>query len=82
MRKFLWFLLYINIVIATWKIILDIENNNILDYRFIQIYVNITDIKNSILILININNNHWTWAFNQNNADSIISNYIIWIYII
>jgi hypothetical protein len=60
-------LVYNDITVATYQIIIDNENNNILGIRFIQIYGDSTDTNKSILILINLNNYHWTCALDNNN---------------
>ena len=56
-------LIYDDIRVATYKLILNLTNNIIMDYQFINSYGNMNDINTSILILVNINNNLWTKAF-------------------
>ena len=75
-------IVYEDLVVATYELITNSENNNILGYRFIQIYGNITDNSNSILILISINNLHWTCAFYNTNSQKVVSNFIIPEYIL
>ena len=46
-------------------------------YQFINSYGNMNDIYTSILILVNINNNHWTGAFFDDKNGQPINNYAI-----
>ena len=70
-------LIYDDIRVATYKLILNLTNNNIMGYQFINCYGNMNDINTSILILVNINNNHWTTAFFNDNNGQLTNNYII-----
>ena len=56
-------LVFQDITVVTYKMEKHELNDIILGYRFIQIYGNINDPNTSILILININDNHWNTAF-------------------
>ena len=53
-------LIYNDFRVETYKLILNLTNNIIMRYQFINSYRNMNDINTSILILVNINNNHWT----------------------
>jgi len=70
-------LIYDDIRVATFKLILNLTNNNIMGYQFINCYGIMKDINTSILILVNINNNHWTTAFFNDKNRQPINNYII-----
>ena len=56
-------LIYDDIRVVAYKLILDLTNDIIMGYQFINSYGNMNDINTSILILVNINNNLWTKAF-------------------
>ena len=56
-------LIYDDIRVVPYKLILDFTNDIIMGYQFINSYGNMNDINTSILILVNINNNIWTKAF-------------------
>ena len=63
-------LIYDDIRVATYKLILKLTNNIIMGYQFINSYGYMNDINKSILILVNINNNHWTTGyFNDKKAN-------------
>ena len=65
-------LIYNTIRVATYRMILDKGNNAILGYEYINSYGDLNDPNTSILILININNNHWvTGYFNPENGAPI-----------
>ena len=70
-------LIYHDIRVATYKLIVNLANNSIIGYQFINCYGNMNDIKTSILILVNINNNHWTTAYFNDKNGQPINNYII-----
>ena len=70
-------LIYHDIRVAAYKLIVNLANNSIIGYQFINCYGNMNDIKTSILILVNINNNHWTTAYFNDKNGQPINNYII-----
>jgi len=70
-------LIYHDIRVEAYKLIVNLANNSIIGYQFINCYGNMNDIKTSILILININNNHWTTAYFNDKNGQPINNYII-----
>jgi len=70
-------LIYSDICVATYRLVNNINNKTILGYEFINIYGNIEDINKTILILININNNHWCNGYYEECNEGIIENYII-----
>ena len=54
-----------------------LDNNKILGYRFINNYANFNDDNISILILININNNHYICGYNKSEKGIINNNFTI-----
>ena len=70
-------LIYDDIRVATYKLILNLTNKIIMGYQYINYYGIMKDINTSILILVNINNNHWTTAFLNEKNGQPINNYII-----
>ena len=70
-------LIYDNIRVATYKLRLNLTNNIIIGYQFINSYGNMNDINTSILIFVNINNNHWTTGYFNDKNGLPINNYTI-----
>ena len=70
-------LIYDDIRVATYKLILNLTNSIIMGYQYINCYGIMKDINTNILILVNINNNHWTTAFFNEKNRQPINNYII-----
>lgn len=70
-------IVYEDIVVATYQLITNYDKNNFFGYKFIQMCGNMLDNSNNILILININNLHWTCAFYNNNSEKIFDNFVI-----
>ncbi len=68
-------LIYSDICVATYRLVNNINNNSILGYEFINTYGNIEDINKTILILVNINNNHWCNGYYEECNEGIIENY-------
>ena len=70
-------LVFPDITVVTYKMEKHEINDIILGYRFIQIYGNLNDPNTSILILININDNHWNTTFYNKNINIPESSYNI-----
>ena len=70
-------LIYDDIRVVTYKLILNLTYSIIMGYQYINCYGIMKDINTSILILVNINNNHWTTAFFNDKNGQLINNYII-----
>ena len=70
-------LIYDDIRVATYKLIINLTNIIIMGYQFINSYGNKNDINKSILILLNKNKNHWTTAFLNDKNGQPNNNYTI-----
>ena len=63
--------------IQSSKMVNGVEILKFLCYQYINCYGIMKDINTNILILVNINNNHWTTAFFNEKNRQPINNYII-----
>ena len=70
-------LIYNDIRVGIYRLIINTQSNEILGYECINTYGDINDNITSILILININNNHWVLGYYNRDNGAQINNFII-----
>ena len=64
-------LVYDNIRVAWYQMVQSFDNNEILGFRFINNYGNFNDDNISILLLINISNNHYLYDYYNSEKGKI-----------